>query len=65
MVSVARVKRKLPSLLVDGVTTYKPHWTEYKRKEYRLKRLARRNPAKYHTLLNKLLSTLEDIERAL
>jgi len=65
MVNVSRVRRKLPALLVDGVTTYKHGWAVYKRTEYRLNRLRRRNPAKFQSLLNKLLASLEDIEAAL
>jgi hypothetical protein len=64
MVNADRVKRKLPSLLIDGETTDKRHWAAHNRVVYQLQQLKKRNPQKFNTLTNKLLMVLEEFERA-
>ena len=63
MVNANRVKRKLPSLLIDGATTDKRQWAERARISYRLSRFRKRNPQKYYTLNNRLITVLECFER--
>ena len=64
MVNADRVKRKLPSLLVDGSTTEKKSWNSLMRYRYRFQRFKRRNPEKFNSLANRVLADLADIEKA-
>jgi hypothetical protein len=64
MVNVDRVKRKLPSLLIDGNTTSKKHWAARRKIAYRLDKLKRRNSTLYLSIEAKLIMTLRDIEKA-
>lgn len=64
MVNATRVKRKLPSLLVNGSTTNKRHWAERRRVEYGLSRLRKCKPRLYRTLEARLMRDLEALEAA-
>jgi len=64
VVNSDRVKRKLPSLLIDGETTDKRNWTTHNRLVYRLQQFKKRNPQRYSFLANRLLTVLEEIEKA-
>ena len=65
MVNVDRVKAKLPKLLCDGSTTNRKEWAKRHRIENGLKRLRRRNLAKYRSLEIRLIRTLEALEKAI
>jgi hypothetical protein len=60
-----RVKRKLPSLLVDKSTTEKQSWNNFMRYRYRFIRFKRRYPEKFNSLTNRVLADLLDIEDAI
>ena len=47
VVNADRVKRKLPSLLLDGSTTSKKGWRVFMRYRYRLEQLKKPNPEKF------------------
>jgi hypothetical protein len=59
-----RVKRKLPSLLVDGSTTEKKSWNNLMRYRYRFTQLRKRQPEKYYTIINRILLDLVELEKA-
>ena len=65
MVNADRVKRKLPSLLVDGSTTKKKGWNILMRYRYRYSRFKKKNPEKFNTLANKLIFDLTEFEEEL
>jgi hypothetical protein len=65
MVNVNRVKAKLPSLLCDRSTTNPEEWAKRRRIENGLKRLRRRNSAKYKCLETRLVRDLEALEKAI
>ena len=65
MVNMDRVKRKLPSLLLDGPTTIRIYWAERHRIEQRLRRLKKQSPAKYQSLEAHLIRDLEPFEEAI
>lgn len=64
MVNVDRVKRKLPSLLLDGATTDRRHWAKRRKIERKLGVLKKRKPEQYHTLETRLIRDLEALELA-
>jgi hypothetical protein len=64
LVNADRVKRKLPSLLVDGDTSKKANYNKFMRTRYRLSRFKRRNPERFNTLTNKVISDLAELEKA-
>ena len=64
MVNAGRVKRKLPSLLIDGETADKAKWNAHNRIAYQLKQFKKRNPRKFDALTNKLIMVLEEFEEA-
>ncbi|MGO8806611.1 MAG: hypothetical protein ACLQO7_08440 [Candidatus Bathyarchaeia archaeon] len=64
MVNADRVKRKLPSLLIDGNTTEKKSWNSLMRYRYRLSQFKRRNPEKFNSLTNRVLTDLANLEKA-
>jgi hypothetical protein len=64
LVNADRVKRKLPSLLVDGVTTKKKSWNSLMRYRYGLSRFKKKHPERYNALANKLIADLAEIEKA-
>jgi len=59
-----RVKRKLPSLLVDGSTTDKKSWNSLMRYRYRVAQFKKRHPEKFNSISNRILSDLTDLEKA-
>jgi hypothetical protein len=59
-----KIKRKLPSLLVDSSTTEKKSWNSLMRYRYRFSRLKKRQPEKFNSITNCILSDLNDLERA-
>nr|ACD50077.1 hypothetical protein [uncultured crenarchaeote MCG] len=65
MVNASRVKKKLPSLLVDGETTNPKHWNSHNKIAYRMQRLRRKNRAKYDYLNVKLVAVLKEYLEAL
>ncbi|HLN44632.1 MAG TPA: hypothetical protein VK209_02895 [Candidatus Sulfotelmatobacter sp.] len=60
-----RVKRKLPSLLVNDSTTRREDWNSLMRYRYRFGQLKRRNPEKFSSLTNRVLVDLAELEKAL
>ena len=59
-----RVKRKLPSLLVDGSTTKKKSWNSLMRYRYQFTQFKKRQPEKFNSITNRILSDLTDLEKA-
>jgi hypothetical protein len=60
-----RVKRKLPSLLVDGSTTEKKSWNSLMRYRYRFAQLRKRQPKKFYLITNRILLDLADLEKTM
>ena len=63
MVNADRVKRKLPSLLVDCSTTKRKGWNSLMRYRYRFEQFKKKNPEKCNTLTNKIIADLTEIEK--
>jgi hypothetical protein len=63
-VNADRVKRKLPSLLVDGSTTKKNSWNSLMRYRYRFTQFKKQQPEKYYSITNRILLDLTDLEKA-
>jgi len=59
-----RVKRKLPSLLIDGSTTKKKSWNSLMRYRYRFTQFKKRQPEKFNSITNRILLDLTDLEKA-
>jgi hypothetical protein len=59
-----RVKRKLPSLLVDDSTTKKKNWNSLMRYRYRFTQFKKRQPEKFNSITNHILADLEEFEKA-
>ncbi len=59
-----RVKRKLPSLLVDESTTEKKSWNSLMRYRYRFAQFKKRQPEKFNSITNRILFDLVDLEKA-
>ena len=59
-----RVKRKLPSLLVDGSTTEKNSWNNLMRYRYRFTQFKKRQPEKFNSITNRIILDLTDLEKA-
>ena len=64
MVNADRVKRKLPSLLVDSSTTKKRSWNSLMRYRYRFTQFKKRQPEKFNAITNRILLDLADLEKA-
>ena len=64
MVNADRVKRKLPSLLIEDSTTKKKSWNSLMRYRYRFKQFKKRQPDKYNSITHRILSDLIDLEKA-
>ena len=64
MVNDARVKRKLPSLLIDESTTKKKGWNSLMRYRYRYTQFKKRQPEKFNSITNRILLDLADLEKA-
>ena len=64
MVNADRVKRKLPSLLVDETTTNKKSWNSLMRYRYQLTQFRKRQPEKYYSITNRVFADLTDLEKA-
>jgi hypothetical protein len=59
-----RVKRKLPSLLVDRSTTKKSSWNSLTRDRYRFAQFKKRQPEKFNSITNRILLDLTYLEKA-
>jgi hypothetical protein len=64
MVNADRVKRKLPSLLVDTSTTKRKGWNSLMRSRYRLAQFKKNSPDRCNTLTNKIIADLSELEKA-
>jgi len=64
LVNADRVKRKLPSLLVESSTTGKKSWNSLMRYRYRFTQLKKRHPEKYNSIANRILLDLTVLEKA-
>ena len=62
MVNTDRVKKKLPSLLVDGDTSKREYNNVFMQNRYRLRQFQRRNPQKFNSLINQLCAILNEID---
>jgi hypothetical protein len=63
-VNADRVKRKLPSLLVDDSTTKKKSWNSLMRYRYRYAQFKKRQPEKFNSITIRILLDLIDLEKA-
>jgi hypothetical protein len=64
MVSADRVKRKLPSLLVDDCSNRnKESWNKFMRSRYRIQQFKKKNPEKFNNLTNKIIADLSELEK--
>lgn len=54
-VNADRVKCKLPSLLLDGVTDNKKGWRAFMRSRWRHEQFLKRPPKKFNTLTNNII----------
>jgi hypothetical protein len=59
-----RIKRKLPSLLVDGSTTEKKSWNSLMRYRYRFIQFKKLQPEKFNFVTNRIILDLTDLEKA-
>ena len=59
-----RVKRKLPSLLVDDSTINKKAWNSLMRYRDRFTQFKKRQPEKFNSITNRVLIDLMDLEKA-
>jgi hypothetical protein len=64
LVNADRVKRKLPSLLVEGSTTGKKSWNSLMCYRYRFTQFKKRQPEKFNSITNRILLDLIDLEKA-
>jgi hypothetical protein len=64
LVNAARVKRKLPSLLIDESTTKKKGWNSLMRYRYRFTQFKKRQPEKFTSITSRILIDLIDLEKA-
>ncbi len=64
MVNAERVKRKLPSLLVDDSTTKKKSWNILMRYRYRFTQFKKRQPEQFDSIANRILLDLADLDKA-
>lgn len=64
MVNAARVKRKLPSLLIDESTPKKKDWNSLMRYRYRFTQFKKRQTEKFNSITNRILLDLTDLEKA-
>jgi len=64
LVNADRVKRKLPSLLLDKNTNTPNGWKEFMRYRYHFEQFKRRNPEKFNSLTNRVLADLAEFEKA-
>jgi hypothetical protein len=64
LVNPDRVKRKLPSLLVDDSTTGKKSWNSLMRYRYQFTQFKKQQPEKFNSITNRILLDLTDLEKA-
>jgi hypothetical protein len=67
LVNADRVKRKIPSLLVGNCSNRnknKKGWNAFMRSRYRLGQFKKRNPEQFNTLTHKVISDLDELEKA-
>jgi hypothetical protein len=64
LVNSDRVKRKLPSLLVEGSTAKKKSWNSFMRYRYRFTQFKKQQPEKFNSITIRILSDLTDLETA-
>ena len=65
MVNEDRVKRKLPTILVNGSLNQRQNFNDYQLTRYKLRRLEKKNPPKFKRVIRKAVKALEEIENAL
>jgi hypothetical protein len=58
-----RVKRKLPSLLVDESTTERKSWNTLMRYRYWFTQFKKRQPEKFNSITSRILLDLIDLEK--
>ena len=62
---VAKIERKLASLLVTGNCSAGSKWNEYTRVRYKLRRLKESDPARYEALMSKYVGVLDEIKQTI
>jgi hypothetical protein len=58
----SRLEKKLPVLLISQDTSSPEGFNEYRRTEYRLQQMKKKQPAKYQALLNAVAKPLEALK---
>ncbi len=64
MVNTSRIKRKIPSLLLDSDSTTKKGWRDLMRNRYHYAQFKRQNPERCNTLIDKIVTDLKELEKA-
>ena len=65
MVNAERLKRKLPSLLVDDCSNRnKKSWNKFMKTRRKITHFKKHNPEKFNTLTNKIIAALTELEKA-
>jgi hypothetical protein len=63
MVDADRVNCKLPSLFVDDCSSRnKKSWRAFMRSRYLFEQFKKHNPAKFNTLVNRIIADLSELE---
>lgn len=65
MVNEERVKKKLPTMLVDGSLSRKQNFNQYYAVRYRISRLEHKNKPLFRASFRKVVKALEDFEKAM
>lgn len=64
MVNTNRVKKKIPSLLLDSNSTTKQGWRDLMRNRYHYAQFNKRNPERCNILIDKIVTDLKELEKA-
>jgi hypothetical protein len=65
VVKADKVKRKLPSLLLDVNTNNKKGWKAFIRLRYQFEQFKKRYPEKFKTFRNKFTADLDELKEAI
>jgi hypothetical protein len=64
MVNTDRIRKKIPSLLIDNDTNNKVGWRNFMRKRYKYSQFQKRNPEKCNSYINKIVTDLTELDKA-
>ncbi len=63
--NVERIEDKIPELLIQGPTSETENFNDYRRNDYQLRRLKKKNPELYNQKLNAVVAALKDLKASL